>query len=465
MDDLIHSEKGLFIVTIIAVMAAWGGMIDGGYISDDWAWLERAAGGTVLRDGKFFRPVCWLTWLITPLHYPSVSHALDLFVHWLCSCAVGLLVVNLGGSWIAGIGAGIIFATAPTLNEAVCWSSARCGPFSLCLVLLAMNLALQGSRWAVIPIVFVALGVKEPALFAMWGLPLVLWAGKAIRSAIRCALICMVFLILYFIIIRMTGAFLDIGGGYAAPFRLSRSLHHLGAYLGMIVGVPKTTWLWPLWIVLGIVSIIPLSRNSRLPVMLWTWQSILFTPFIRLGGPEQARFLYPLSIVPLIGVAVFLDRTRRFSHLVRMVTVTFVLIFMVSNIVYSRRISQDWLKASRISDIVIRKSLQRLEPDRPHIVINQPEFLGEAHIFRNGFFESLRLVSGNDSYRGVTIAPSEGVVTAGELQRWLENRASELMNNDRTVAWLFRDNRPLPLKGWRLREHVNTPLERLVDPR
>lgn len=462
MENLIHSQKGLLIFTVVAVIAAWGGMIEGGYVSDDWTWLERASENTVLREGKFFRPVCWLTWVATPLHHPSVSHSLDLFVHWLCAYAVGVLIVNLGGSWLAGLGAGIIFATMPTLHEAICWSSARCGPFAMCLVLIAISLVLQGSRWVVVPIILMAFGVKETALFAMWGIPLMFMARKANRSALAWLGICTVFFILYLVIISFTGSFENLGGGYAASFRLERSLHHLGAYMGMIIGASGMAPFWSVWIFLGLATIIPFAVGSRLPSALWFWQSILFVPFIRLGGPEQLRFLYPLSIVPLIGMILVVDRISKGRSTFRIVLSILLITLAGMNIVRARRFSDDWLKASRISEVIIQKSLHRLEPEHPHVLINPPEFVGNAHVFRNGLLESLRLVSGNRLFRGVSIAQTEKVVSRGDLQEWLENRAPELVKNEKTAAWLFQDNRPLPLKGWRLPVRMDEPLEQLV---
>jgi len=460
--DLIRSQAGLVFITIVVVFAAWGGVIEGGYVSDDWAWLERAAEGTVLREGKFLRPVCWLTWLITPLRHPSFSHTLDLFVHWMCAYVVGLLVVSLGGSWLAGVGAGIIFASAPTLHEAICWSSARCGPFAMCLILMAVNLVIQGNRRIAVPLIIVALGFKEPAIFALWGIPIILMAGKNTRDAIRWFGICTLLFVLYVIVVRLTGSFENLGGGYAVSLDIHRSLNHLGAYTGKLVGVSGTQWLWPLWIILGIASIIPFTRGIRLPFALWLWQIILFLPFIRLGGPEQARFLYPLSVLPIVSVVLIADRLTRNQYRIRVALSVFIIGLIGIAIVHARRVSDDWLKASRLSEVVIQKSLRRLEIDRPHVVIDPPEFVGKAHVFRNGLFESLRLVSGNRLYRGVSIAPSEKITTRGELQDWLETRAPDLMKNRQTSAWLFQDNRPLQLRGWRLNERMDEPLEQLV---
>ncbi len=462
MANLTLRHLFLPLVVAAAVYGAWGAMSGGGWVSDDWPWLERAGSGEIQRPGKFFRPGCWMTWRLLSPKGPGAAHVFDLVVHWFCVWQVSLLAWKLSGRSMAGFVAGVLFATLPTLHEAVCWSSARCGPLAVGFALAGINAVLRDQRLIAGLLLIAALSMKEPAVFFIWGLPLLLLCLGRRRDALVWSVILAVFSVAYVGALRAAGAHVGLAGGYAAPFDLGRSLSHLGSYLGLGIGVHGTSNLWPLWFLLGLGALGMAARGSPIFLALWLWECIIFLPFLKLGGPEQTRFLYPLSIVPVVFLAIQLaavaERRRILSRAVIIGTACLVVFLSIG----ARRVSHDWVASAARARSIIGETRNVLSTEHPHILVDPPEWHGKAHLFRNGLFEALRLITEEHGYRGILIPPSERVLTAGELARWLEQRAPQLLHDQHVAAWLYCDDRPVQLNGWRVPENARRPLTALL---
>ncbi len=445
------------VVVAMCVYGAWGGMLSGGLVSDDWVWLERANDGSILRPGKFFRPGCWLAWRFQASEQPEAIHGLDLLFHWFCSWQVGVLAWRLSGRSAAGIAGGAVFAVLPTLHEAVCWSSARCGPLAAGAVLAGINAVMAGWPTAIAVFLMIfGLSAKEPALALMWGLPLLLlYHRQRPRNALNWTLVLLALTAIYTLVLRSVGAHSRLSGGYVAPFDIGRTLSHLGAYLGLGVGFGRGGDLWPLWGLVGAIALVAGLKGKRLGIVLWIWMSIVFLPFIKLGGPEQERFLYILSICPVVGGAILFARIIEYGRWWRVAGVVVLIGGSSRMAAEARGVARDWVGAGERAKTVIANTAGIVETDAPQILVNPPEWNGRAHLFRNGLFQALRLTTGRPVYQGVTIPPSWSIETAGDLVAWLSTNAKELLRDEHVGAWAYDGEIPKRLKGWRVPENAD----------
>jgi len=452
------------ILVFLCVYGAWGGMLSGGLVSDDWVWLESAKDGSILIPGKFFRPGCWLTWRFQVSASPGAIHCFDLLLHWFCSWQVGILAWRLSGRPAAGIAGGAVFAVLPTLHEAVCWSSARCGPLAAGVVLAGINAAMAGwSATITVLLLIFGLSVKEPALALMWGLPLLLvYCRQRSRKVLNWALVLLTLTAIYALVLRSVGAHSRLSGGYAAPFDTGRTLSHLGAYLGLGVGFGHRGDLWPLWGLAGAIALIAGFKGKRLGIVLWIWMSMVLLPFIKLGGPEQERFLYMLSICPVVGGAILFARTIEYRRWWRIAGVVLLIGGTSWMAAEARGVTRDWVGAGGRARVVIANTAGIAETDSPHILVNPPEWNGRAHLFRNGLFQALRWTTWRPVYQGITIPPSWFIDTAGDLVTWLSANANEFLQDQQIGAWSYDGETPKRLKGWRVPENAGSLLTELV---
>jgi hypothetical protein len=438
-------------------------MFGGGLVSDDWVWLERARTGAVLEMGLFFRPACWCSWWAQAAMDPRWIHLGDLLLHWLCAWQLARLVTALCGSRAAGGAVAACFSTLPALHEAVCWSSARCGPLAAACVCAAMAGVTAGRRTLLaIPLIAVAMASQEAAVGLSWGLPLLLAARGRGRDAARWAAVLAVITAGYMAALEATGSHQRLSGGYTAPFSLPRLLAHLGAYLGLALGREGTSGWWPLWPALGLAAAWAGVRRRRwTAVALWAWASITMFPLVRLGGPEQPRFLYVmvLPVLTAAGCGISLLRGRAFRGAVGIVAALGLVMTP-----QARSACRDWLTSgARVAPIVAR-AVGAVSPGRPVIVVNVPEWEGNAHLLRNGLFPAMRLSSGLP-FVGLTIPPSQSVESCGQLLAWLALNAPPYAEDASVGAWMFVGDDLRKLTGWRDAAHADLPLAAMRDKR
>ena len=178
-------------------------------------------------------------------------------------------------------------------------------------------------------------------------------------------------------------------------------------------------------------------------------------PLIRLGGPEQPRFLYVMLIPVMAGLGLVLARIRgpAARTIVPAAGVVLGLVLAPS----ARAACEEWRDAGAQIVHLISRAAQLLPADMPVIAVNPPEWHGSAHLLRNGLFSALRLTTGH-GYHGVTIPPSQAVTTCGQLVAWLAQNAPGYLTDTRAVAWLFVDDGICPLKGWQDPAVADLPL-------
>lgn len=451
-------------VLAAVVLVAWGGMLRGRLVSDDWVWLERARRGVVIEPGQFFRPGCACSWGIQEHMPASLLHAADLAVHWLCAWQLARIIPALGGTAEAGVAVAAVFAASPALHEAVCWPSARCGPLAAACVLAAAVTLLGGGNGVIaIALLVVAVTVQESAVALMWGLPLLLGATGRRKEALRWGFGLLGLSGGYWAVTRAVGAHTRLTGGYVAPFRMERALSHLGAYLGMAVGVGGAGSWWPLWPALGLAAVAFGSRKRAWVVAAaWVWASVAMLPFLRLGGPEQPRFLYVMLLPIMTGFGCLLSRVRHTPF--RRFLPALGLLAAAAMVPGSWAACREWVAAGRRVASVVHRVATAFPVDTPVIAVNPPEFHARAHLFRNGLFAALRLTTGLP-YQGLTLPPSEGVRRCGQLREWLQRRAPGQLSNPQAEAWIFIGDNACRLKGWREEPDTERRLTAMCEER
>ncbi len=440
----------------VLVTTAWGPMVRGGLVSDDWVWLERARTGQVLEPGLFFRPACWCTFWAQRARSPGLLHGTDLLLHWVAAWQVVRLVRALGGSALTALAPAAVFATLPSLHEAICWSSARCGVAAVDSTLAAFVSVFERHTAATVVLVALALTLQESAVGLLSGLPLLLLACGRRREVVRWSLLLAGVGALYLLFLRLTGSHARLSGGYVAPFRLDWTLHHLGAYLGLAAGLEGTSGWWPLWGLVGAGTL--LSGHSRrwLLSAVWAWATLAMVPLVKLGGPEQPRFLYVMAVPVVVGLGVALSTVGH--RKVRLGVATVLLAGAVAMVPGARRACADWIEAGSVALEVAARAAEAFPSDRPAIAVHPPEWVRRAHLYRNGLFSALRLTTGLP-YRGLSIPPSLGLTTCGDLVAWLKAHAPTFLSDERVGAWLFVEGEPVALKGWRDPAASTLPLE------
>lgn len=443
------------------VLLAWGRMLGGGLVSDDWVWLERARTGMVLEPGLFFRPGCWCSWRLQADGRPGIVHLVDLALHWACGWQLARLAGLLSRNMVAGFAAAAVFVTWPALHETVCWSSARCGPLAAACVLAAMTAVLsRRGRALALPLLVCALAGHESALALMWGLPLLALARGNRKDAFLWSGILVGLTLAYAAAVHATGAHARLSGGYSVPFNLRRTLAHLGGYVGLAMGREGTAAAWPVWPALGTVAAWGALRGRWVFLAVWVWASVTMIPFIRLGGPDQPRFLYVMALPVMVGIGCALELVR-WRHL-RVAAVAAALSLSLVNSPQAWAFCREWKAAGMRVMTVVSQAARAFPQDRPAIAVNTLEWEGRAHVLRNGLFPALRLVTGAP-YRGVSIPGSQSIRTGGELVAWLGRNAPSFLEDSRVGAWLFTGDDMCRLRGWREPSASGMSLERLCE--
>jgi hypothetical protein len=157
-------------LVLLLVLAAYGGALRAGYVSDDRDYIVESPLVTQLAPvsayfapfrpgaplgpaGAYFRPLTALSHALER-HYlgsdPYWPHLVNLSVHLLCVVLVFCLARRVGASpWASALAAGL-FGVFPRSTEAVTWISARSTLLSTASVLLALLLhrSQEGRVWS-----------------------------------------------------------------------------------------------------------------------------------------------------------------------------------------------------------------------------------------------------------------------------------------------------------------------------
>lgn len=445
------------------------------FTSDDFYLLRAVRAGGPLglwadSRGEWFRPVISLSLYADDRLWhgqPAGFHATNVWAHTLCAVLVGVVTMLLlgvrgaeqGSNRRAALLAGGLFLVLPCHSEAVSWVSGRTdvlasafalgaavaflvarerrgwGPVCLLLLLAAL---LSKESTIVLPAVFLALEVGRRGAAALRsGRPArLLWASLAVT------------------LLALGARRLALGrwvGGYGAHVHLN--LDPRVPALNLLLFPARTVLPYlPLeWLPAGL----PLARVQdgfhralgvgrgpllvvaigALGVLAWLTVSVLrrrraHGPGFPLGALGTSAVCYGILLIPVLPLRVSLVNTQgeRFLYLpsaflcmalatllarrlrslpVLLGAAAALLVFYSASLVRENR---DWRAAGAIYSRAVEQ-LGVMAPGQPVVLLNLPDHLNGAYVFRNGLDEACRMQLGDRAPSRISVAVFHTLLT------------------------------------------------------
>lgn len=397
-------------------------ILDNAFISDDYDSLYRIQIEKRILIREFLRPMIdfsfYLNFLISGLD-PWSYYLLNIIIHILNAFLVYQLILNYGryvkkDLQSLAFFSGLLLLIYPFHNEGIVWLTGRLASIACMFALLSMNVVLLSVNRTfkiILAVAFYFLGLLayESILFLPFIVIVLCWnRSKAFRS-----------------VLMEIGLALVVMAAYlAARWALSGTVY--GVYGERMNDWSLKSNTMKFMKVFG-RAILPPAENSGLLAALFTGVILLFIAVYRLMSrtktyppgfksdsaklglafsiamvipvffgistrtTEGDRLLYFPSVflVMLIANYLLLLKKRIFRTLAFGATAAYFLFFLWVN-------NQRWEKASRASDSIIR-AVERND-DKETLLINLPDELEGAFVFRNGFYKAL-LLNGIDTGR------------------------------------------------------------------
>jgi protein O-mannosyl-transferase len=494
------------------------------FTSDDFYLLRAVRTGGPLglwadSRGEWFRPIISLSLYADDLLWhgqPAGFHATNVWTHILCAALVAVVTMLLLGSAGADRGSnrraallsGGLFLVLPCHSEAVSWVSGRTDVLATAFALgsvVAFLMARERRGWGPVCLLllFAALLSKEstivlPAVF------LVLEAGRRGIAALRSRRTTLLILASFGVTLLALGARrLVLGrwvGGYGAGVHLNLDprvpvlnlvllpVRTVFPYLplgGLPSGLPFAAMQdglhralgagrGPLLVVavgaLGLLTWLTLSvlrrpRAHSLAASIGTLGTltacygVLLIPVLQmrvsLVNTQGERFLYLPSAFLCMALATLLVRRIR-SLPVLLGAAAALLSFYSFSLVRENR---DWQAAGAIYSRVVEE-LGVMAPGRPVVLLNLPDHLNGAYLFRNGLDEACRMELADRAPSRITVAVFHTLLSPGDrVGVTCESRRCRIHLDARGATFLSRQASSL-----RLAEPEGARIDR-VDPR
>ena len=420
---------------VVAALALYGRALNAGFVADDWPFLalcDTAHSPAVLFEplvGRYLRPFVVLIycgnfqlfglWPV-PYHVSVVLlHALDTWL--LC-----LLATKLSGRRSIGVLSGLLFVAFAGHSEAVTWiggvADVVLAPFILgALVLIAHGLdAERPARWLVPAAALMPLGLlaKETAVVGP-----VLGAALCIFIASRSATPRRVIMrgaavlavpataVAAYLLVRTTlfgspvAAYADLGTSGGMFFRQLRAFVlrvFLPAYskLALAWAANLDLPLIAFGVALCIFVIAFLRQRERRALVIFTVAAIAISlgpalPLtISLSTTETERVVYiPTAFGALLTVLV-VDALVKAVALQR----ALLTILIVAHAFMLQRFNRNWIEAGDAFNSIIRTFVETARahdagPGGHFFILNLPDNVRGAYVFRRGFYEGLHFVA------------------------------------------------------------------------
>jgi protein O-mannosyl-transferase len=403
------------------------------FLSDDFSLVQGVAekgpfGILTFSPATFFRPVISLSFFADYClgHWnPTGYHLTNIFFHSLnavlileitrilaSSCALPLLRRS-----IAAYFAGFLFLFSPCHTEAVCWISGRMDVITTFFLLFSAYFYLlsltEASCNRIVPaaIMFVfALFSKESAII----LPLIFislefYQHRIAYKKLDTKRLCRRFLLFSFLFLvycgtrrYMLGQFI---GGYGMAvhtrFDLNQILPNFFLFTirTLIPGHPNLSLTMILSvivfasfpIILGRIWIkndYPAMRSVMSLVAVWYIVSLLpvINLYLEMTNPMGERFIY----LPSVFTAIIAGLTIGASHISSKRFTAFGSILILALFLSLDNGNQTWKAAGSISRSIV-SGFEGIPSDKNLVIINMPDNLNGAYIFRNGFESALRV--------------------------------------------------------------------------
>jgi len=445
-----HGEKSfklLFFFTIIFLaVISYATVSNSFFLSDDFPLIGRTLTGEfhwyrAVPGAVFFRPLVILSftlesalWGVRPMGYHLTSIVLHGINSYLVFALATKLIQKTSPSVVATtnsvpVAAGLIFLLQPSHTEAVSWIAGRGDVMStfFCLSALLGYVTFRLKNYAVclvvtLPLLLMALFAKETAL-CLPGIILTFEAFSAsgsykvdkVKRLIIVGLLSAFIIFVYFLIRHLQlGAFI---AGYGADvhlnFRLSLIYDEFPTYIFRAVLPPLPEWIlfFPVKALkLGVLMIFSLcaailaapliyKNMPRLPSRLGQSGTLLLmllvsficslipviTMDISLVDTQNERFLYlPTAFISIFLARISFDLIR--PKRIWAVTIIGLLIFYSVSLYDSNR---NWREAGQLSRSIL-EDISTSSGGENLIVVNAPDNLRGAYVYRNGLYWALK---------------------------------------------------------------------------
>jgi hypothetical protein len=409
---------------------AYHKMLVASFSSDDFALIEAAQQGELLPSVDFFRPLVMLSYMIDLEVWgpnPAGFHLTNLLLHSInaflvavfADVALGLFSFEQRRRLIAG-SSGLLFLVFPSHTESVSWVAGRTDVIATLFALGALIgfclfLSRSSHRFFLVSIVSfcLALGSKESAL----ALPLLILAlGLAWFVSTRKTDVLKVVALTFVSFVAVTCGYLVIRklmvGTLAGEYGISAS--SLGDFPSLLF------WFF---VVLVKSSVVVSARfvyhflffNQGLIIALYFLVLLVLVVVFLIWKSKKALILllfiacHFVALIPGVGVYVELttcqgERLTYLATVFSCIGLTFGLLTLLKPIwlgvvvlsAYSafsvfelHRKNQIWFTAGRICTTIVEE-ISSLPMKSRILVLNLPDHLNGAYVFRNGFWPALR---------------------------------------------------------------------------
>lgn len=391
----------ILIAWIGLTFLVYGAVLPDFFLSDDFGFVSRLAEDCPVSlwdctkrfgGALFFRPLTSLSFYVDYLLWQQNSlgyHATNLICHGLNCYLVAALATKLTGLQRLGAIAGLIFLVLPSHCEAVVWISARSDLFCTALVLMGLLLHLYDRLWFACLCFGLALTAKESGIIY----PLLLWQW---RSRLNFRLVVAYGMILASYLMWRYAALGVIIGGYSTGIIWWQIPLNLWHSIGRTLFPPwGAVWIYPLSVMILVIgfwrSRYLLSSAQLTCRQLVIAYLICLLPVLNLSvsltTSQEERFLYLPSAFACILLAILIGGLSTYLGIYLKISLGVLILSLGLGLQSSIQV---WRAAAQISDGMVQ-SLALIPPAQVLYVVNLPDHLGGAYIFRNSLPRAVKL--------------------------------------------------------------------------
>lgn len=417
---------GVYLTVLVFVL--YGRAIGMYFMGDDFTWLRWAAEttpGDILRyftssQGFFYRPIPKLWYFVLYSVFwlkPAAYHIASLAIFSGMTLLLLDILRSLRVRFVIAIAASVLFAVLSVHHESIYWISTHSHLLSALFFFAALAIALrvwQGRvAYAKIAIlsIYVLLFFSGLSHEGMLVAPLLLWVigvflfGQRRSRALHGTLLLMPVMWLMRTLAGAVGAEGDYG--YNPATLPINAVSNTAAYLGAILGGPRVIeWfaflrgqLRALRLPLGLSAVVGIPmffvaiRRSR-QLLIWVvLLGIALLPYLGLGATSERYALVASGIVCLgLGVLAEALLARKPAFVTAALLSMAVVILIGWNVSESRRVGEDWQKASDVSRdtlLAVKTGYFPLTYPMSFRFYNTPIRYGRAWIFPTGLNDAL----------------------------------------------------------------------------
>ncbi len=390
-------------------------LLGNGFLSDDYDSLYRIYIQKRILYREFLRPMIdisfYINYLISGLSAWSY-YLFNISVHIINALlvfrfAAGYIMFSKKDQWLFAFGSGILFLIYPFHNESIAWLSGRLSSMACFFALISLIIisGKQGKMASVKSAIFFLLGLfcYESIIFLPAIMLLIQWQkGRSVKNLFKQSVFWLLVIFFYlFIRLLLSG---EITGDYGERLSDNHFLQkclNAGKVFGRLFlpGSEHQSLLITLTIVICFISItitgFILKNKNRNGVGKTKWIALMAFALISLLLPiafgvstrtsESDRLLYfPSCFICMLVMAAILLIFKNTG--VRWLWISGVSIYFLCCLEIN---NMRWVKASRAAESILETVRNR--GTKNVILINVPDELEGAFVFRNGLIKALEI--------------------------------------------------------------------------